>query len=196
MITPFSYANTEPPHQVFEYEALVALSTSGLFDSNSTVQVPKPLHFDYKTNTTFMTDLGSVDTLTKVLTDSLEGVHTGEHAATKLEGACVLASEIGSALGDFVGRFHNWSSLPEQAMLRKRFLENVAGKDQITSVHHAMAVRSANMFSLNESWLEDVIKEEKQEAALGGDVLAIGDLWLGTYTCVDSRAFLLIFICG
>ncbi|KAG9092092.1 hypothetical protein FS749_016011, partial [Ceratobasidium sp. UAMH 11750] len=41
-----------------EYDALVAVSASGLFNSDSIVQVPKPLHFDYETNTIFMTDLG------------------------------------------------------------------------------------------------------------------------------------------
>jgi len=168
----------EAERAVYEYEALAAVTASGLFDSDSIVQVPKPLHFDYGTNTIFMTDLGVVDTLTEVFADSLEGVHSGENAEPRLKAACDLASAAGSALGDFVARFHDWSSLPEQAALRKRFAQNIAGKSQCLSIHHTVAIRSATMFGLNEPWLDAIIEEERQEAAEGGDVLAIGDLWL------------------
>ncbi|KAG8787897.1 hypothetical protein FRC12_015138 [Ceratobasidium sp. 428] len=116
----------EAERAVYEYEALAVVSNSGLFDSNSTVQTPRPLHFDPETNAIFMTDLGAVKTLTKVFTDSLEGVHDGDNSESKLKTACDLASAAGSALGDFVGRFHNWSSLPEQAALSKRFAQNIA----------------------------------------------------------------------
>ncbi|KAG9085494.1 hypothetical protein FRC06_003579 [Ceratobasidium sp. 370] len=168
----------EAERAVYEYEALSAVSASGLFNSDSIVQASKPLHFDRETNTIFMTDLGAIDTLTKVLTDSLEGVHNGEDAESKLKAACDLASAAGSALGDFAARFHNWSSLPEQAPLRERFAQNVAGKQQCLAIHHDMAVRSATMFGLNEPWLDAIIEEERQEAASGGNALAIGDLWL------------------
>ncbi|KAG8752576.1 hypothetical protein FRC12_011882 [Ceratobasidium sp. 428] len=168
----------EAERAVYEYESLAAVSKSGLFDSNSIVQAPKPLHFDPETNTIFMTDLGAVKTLTKVLTDSLEGIHDGDNAESKLKAACDLASAAGSALGDFVGRFHNWSSLPEQAALRKRFAQNVAGTKQCLSIHHDMAVRAATMFGTMEPWLADIIEEEKQHATGFQDGLAIGDLWL------------------
>ncbi|KAG9095604.1 hypothetical protein FRC07_011069 [Ceratobasidium sp. 392] len=167
----------EAERAVYEYEALVAVSASGLFDSDSVVQAPKPLHFDPETNTIFMTDLGAVDTLTKVLTDSLQGVHDGDNAESKLKAACDLASAAGSALGDFVGRFHNWSSSPEQAALCKRFAHNAAAK-QILSLHHDKAARSATMFDMMEPWLTDVIEEERQNAASFDGGLAIGDLWL------------------
>ncbi|KAG8689672.1 hypothetical protein FRC08_010832 [Ceratobasidium sp. 394] len=161
-----------------EYDALVAVSASGFFDSDSIVQVPKPLHFDHETNTVFMTDLGAVDTLTKVLTDSLEGVHSGENADSRLKAACALASAAGSALGDFVARFHNWSSLPEQAALRERFARNLIWNQQAAAIHHDMTIRSATMFGLKEPWLDAIVEEERQAVAKGGDVLAIGDLWL------------------
>ncbi|KAG9082065.1 hypothetical protein FRC07_014319 [Ceratobasidium sp. 392] len=168
------------PHvsQVYEYEALVAVSASGLFDSDSVVQVPKPVHFDSETNTIFMTDLGAVDTLTKVLTDSLQGVHDGDNTESKLKAACSLASAAGSALGDFVGRFHNWSSSPEQAALCKRFAHNVAGAKQILSVHHHMTIRSATMFGMMEPWLADIIEQERQDALSFDGGLAIGDFSL------------------
>ncbi|KAG8700368.1 hypothetical protein FRC09_005995 [Ceratobasidium sp. 395] len=168
----------EAERAVYEYEALVAVSKSGLFDSNSIVQTPKPLHFHPETNTIFMTDLGAVKTLTKVLTDSLEGVHDGDNAESKLKTACDLASAAGSALGDFVGRFHNWSSLPEQAALRKRFAQNIAATKQGLSVHHDMAVRAATEFGTMEPWLTDLIEAERQDATSLQDSLAIGDLWL------------------
>ncbi|KAG8710769.1 hypothetical protein FRC09_020942 [Ceratobasidium sp. 395] len=171
----------EAERAVYEYEALVAVSKSGLFDSNSTVQAPKPLHFDPETNTIFMTDLGAVNTLTKVLTDSLEGVYDGDDAESKLKTACDLASAAGSALGDFVGRFHNWASLPEQAALRKRFAQNIAATKQCLSVHHDMAVRAATEFGTMEPWLADIIEEERQHATGFQDGLAIGDLWLGEH---------------
>ncbi|KAG9085495.1 hypothetical protein FRC06_003580 [Ceratobasidium sp. 370] len=167
----------EAERAVYEYEALSAVSASGLFNSDSIVQVPKPFHLDRETNTIFMTDLGAIDTLTKVLTDSLDGVHGGEDAESKLKAACDLASAAGSALGDFAARFHNWSSLPEQAPLRERFAQNVAGKQQCLAIHHDVAVRSATMFGLNGPWLDAIIEEERQGSA-NGSALAIGDLWL------------------
>lgn len=162
---------------MFEYEALVALSSSGLFDSESVVQVPKPIHFDSETNTIFMTDLGQVDALTKVFSESLEGVHVDQ---SKFEAACTLASDIGTALGDFMGRYHAWAAMPAQAALRERFLGNIAAREQCMSFHVDTMVRSADMFAVKEPWMDDIVKEEQAEALTCGKVLAIGDMWLGT----------------
>ncbi|KAG9078761.1 hypothetical protein FS749_009175 [Ceratobasidium sp. UAMH 11750] len=125
-----------------------------------------------------MTDLGAVDTLTKVFKDSFEGVHSGEDSESRLKAACDLASAIGSALGDFIARFHNWSSLPEQAALRERFARNITWNQQAASTQYYPAIRSATMFGLKEPWVDAIIEEERRGVVKGGDVLAIGDLWL------------------
>ncbi|KAG8735929.1 hypothetical protein FRC10_010000 [Ceratobasidium sp. 414] len=164
---------------MYEYEALVALCASGLFDSNSTVQVPKPLFFDQETYTIIMTDLSPLEGLTKFLTDSVEGVNSGKDVdvESKLKVACALASGIGLALGDFLGRFHNWSSQPEQAALRKRFARNITSTKQCLSIGYDVASQSAKRFGLAGPSL-NTLDEAGREADTGGDILSHGDLWI------------------
>ncbi|KAG8787899.1 hypothetical protein FRC12_015140 [Ceratobasidium sp. 428] len=85
----------------FEHEALNAVASSGLFTLESTVQVPRVLHFDPETHTLIMTDLTPVLTLSAVLIEALES-GTIKNVSTR----------IGTALGDFMGRFHRWGSEP------------------------------------------------------------------------------------
>ena len=125
-----------------------------------------------------MTDVNPADSLTTILTAGVEGVHSGENAQSKLEEACSLASAIGSALGDFMGRFHNWSALPEQSGLRERFSGNVAAeKCALSQFDHT--VRSATKFGLKEPWVDAIVQDEIQAVPKGGDVIVMGDLWFG-----------------
>ncbi|QRV82168.1 phosphotransferase enzyme family protein [Ceratobasidium sp. AG-Ba] len=140
-----------------EYNALAAVWSSGLINPNSTVQIPRPLHFDPETNTTFMIDLGAVDTLTKVLTDSIQAIQDGERWYEAPRG---FRSGIEYRLGT-----------------RRLCGSNNAARNQILSVHHDMALRSATMLGLKEPWLESMIEAERQRAHDAG-CLAIGDLWL------------------
>lgn len=167
--------------QDFEYKALSALANSSLFDSNSVVQVPMPVEYDSETHTIFMTDLGSPTCLTKVLQESLEADSSDESGALDPNAAYALAAEIGSALGDFLGRFHNWTALPEQAELRNYCLKNIAAIDHCLSFHLDCMARSAGTFGVKETWVDELIAREKEEAWLGGSVLSMGDCWLGTH---------------
>ncbi|KAF8603908.1 hypothetical protein BDV93DRAFT_606586 [Ceratobasidium sp. AG-I] len=166
----------EAERGLYEYECLVALAASGLYDDNSVVQVPKPLDYDPETYTIFMTDINPADSLTKALTAGVEGAHTGENASSKLEEACSLASAVGSAVGDFMGRFHNWSALPEQSGLRERVSENVAAKKCALS-QFDLTIRSATKFGLKEPWVDAIVQDEIQAVSKGGDVIVMGDLW-------------------
>lgn len=127
-----------------------------------------------------MTDLGQVDTLSKVFSDSLEGAHADP---LKLKAAHSLALEIGVALGDFMGRYHAWAALPAQSALRERFLENVAGREQCLEFHLTTMAMSADRFSIKEPWVQTVAQEEREEAMTCGQVLSVGDMWLGAPIC-------------
>ncbi|KAF8601474.1 hypothetical protein BDV93DRAFT_558320 [Ceratobasidium sp. AG-I] len=184
-------AKIEAERSVFEYEALVALAGSGLFDSESVVQVPKPIYYDAGTNTIFMTDLGEVDTLTKVFSESLEGAHADR---TRLEEAYSLASEIGTAIGDFMGRYHAWTALPAQSALRERFLGNVAAREQCMGFHLITMVMSADKFGVKEPWIESIVQEEREEALSCGKVLAVGDMWLDNVVVSRAHGGLRLYI--
>ncbi|KAF8601472.1 hypothetical protein BDV93DRAFT_585234 [Ceratobasidium sp. AG-I] len=190
-IAVYEAAKIEAQRSVFEYEALVAVAGSGLFDSESVVQVPKPIHYDSDTNTIFMTDLGELETLTRVFSKSLEEAHTDR---SKLEAAYSLASEIGTALGDFMGRYHAWTALPTQSTLRERFLENLAGTEECISFHLSTMVRSADMFGVNEPWIESIVQEEREEALKCGKVLAVGDMWLDNILVSTAQEGLRLYI--
>ncbi|KAF8601470.1 hypothetical protein BDV93DRAFT_558316 [Ceratobasidium sp. AG-I] len=175
----FTELKVEAARSGFEYEALVALAKSGLFNANSTVQIPTPLHYDPDTHTIFMTDLGDVVTLSNFLSSALDDARASPSSELRLKEAFALASEVGSALGDFMGRFHYWSALPEQTEVRERFSKNVAGVDQCMSLHLAIMAQSMEKLGLKESWVDDVVRKEQEGALSGGRVLAMGDFWIG-----------------
>lgn len=138
---------------------MVALAASGSYHDASTDQIPKPIHHDPETHTIFMTDLGPVDALSKVLTEGLDGIHTNENAQSKLEEAYSLAPAFGSALGGFMARFHNWSASPERAGLRKRFSGDAAG-ERCAFSHLDHAVRSVARFGMNGPVVEVITRDE------------------------------------
>ncbi|KAF8596496.1 hypothetical protein BDV93DRAFT_563255 [Ceratobasidium sp. AG-I] len=124
----------------FEYKALKMIESSGLTSSISTVQVPRALCYDFKTHTLIMSDLVSTRMLSEVLFECLERgdpTHIRE-----------LSSQIGAALGDFLGRFHKWTSLPEQAELRAQFLGNTASKKDRLEACYQLMRRTASRFRL------------------------------------------------
>lgn len=133
----------------FEYEALVALSQSGLFDADGTVQAPKPLDYDLETHTMFMTDLGSVDTLSNIFSRSLEAASTSINPKLNFEEVFALASEAGSTLGDFMGQYHCWLALLQQAGIWDRFSQNIVGVKQCIPLHLDMMIQSVERLRLH-----------------------------------------------
>ncbi|CCO35608.1 hypothetical protein RSOLAG1IB_05344 [Rhizoctonia solani AG-1 IB] len=158
-----------------EYKALSAIATSGLFDSDSTVQLPVPLEYDQETHTIFMTDLGSPLPITQVLEQGFSGEFLDSSGSSEFDQVRELAQTIGWALGDFVGRFHNWSALPEQSELRAYFSLNPSVIQQCVYIHHLCLNLAADRFQMRETWMDELIAKEQQEALAGGDVLVMGD---------------------
>ncbi|CAE6449666.1 hypothetical protein RSOLAG22IIIB_11355 [Rhizoctonia solani] len=149
----------------YEYTALAAITESELCGPDSIVQPPRPLHYDPETHTTFMADLGSPMPLQKILQDEENPHHK-------------LASDIGTALGDFLGRLHNWSSAPEQASLRAFISQNSVAK-QCLPIQHTFAHETLAKFGLKEEWVEDTLSRDLEESAAAQDVLIWGDSWPG-----------------
>ncbi|KAG8689927.1 hypothetical protein FRC11_014856 [Ceratobasidium sp. 423] len=156
-----------------EYKALSAIATSGLFDSDSVVQLPRPLKYDQETHTIFMADLGSSVPVTQVLEKGFPGTHPSE--PLELNEMHKFASEIGRALGDFMGRFHTWSSLPEQSSLRAYFALSPSVIQQCVGVHHFCLGLAADRFQMRETWMDELIMKEQQEALTDGGVMVMGD---------------------
>ncbi|CAE7177486.1 unnamed protein product [Rhizoctonia solani] len=159
-----------------EYKALSAIATSELFDSNSVVQLPRPLEYDQETHTIFMTDLGSPTPVTKVLEKGLSVTWLSESGETFGPNETEkLAWEIGHAVGDFMGRFHNWSALPEQSTLRSYFALNPGIIQHSVYIHHLCLGLGADRFQMREPWMDEFIAQEQQEALVDGGTLVMGD---------------------
>ncbi|CAE6376536.1 unnamed protein product [Rhizoctonia solani] len=153
----------------FEYRALVAIAESGLCGPESTVRPPRPLHYDPETHTTFMADLGSPIPLQTILQEGL---------GTRSQDYHKLASDIGSALGDFLGRLHAWTSAPEQAPLRALISQNDVAK-LCLSMQHTFAHDTLAKFGLKAQWIEDALTQDLEESAAAEDTLIWGDSWPG-----------------
>ncbi|KAF8596490.1 hypothetical protein BDV93DRAFT_500439 [Ceratobasidium sp. AG-I] len=153
----------------FEHEALRMVASSPLVSSTSTVQVPHVHMYDSQTHTLIMRDVAPARLLSTVLIESLEK----NDPAHILE----LSSKIGSALGDFMGRFHQWTSLPEQSSLRARFAENLVSREVVLAYRHQLMLESAVKFGLERDWMEGVVQAGVDDARQGGPVIAMGDFW-------------------
>ncbi|CAE6436093.1 unnamed protein product [Rhizoctonia solani] len=156
-----------------EYKALSAIATSGLFDSDSVVQLPRPLEYDQETHTIFTTDLGSPIPITQMLEKGFPGIQPNE--PLKLNEMHKLASEIGQTLGDFMGRFHTWSSLPEQSSLRAYFARSPGVIQHSVHIHHLCLGLTTDRLQMRETWMDELILKEQQEALTDGGVLVMGD---------------------
>ncbi|KAG8788254.1 hypothetical protein FRC12_014785 [Ceratobasidium sp. 428] len=164
----------------FEYKALTALAGSGLFDSNGAVQVPRPIHYDPKTFTIFMTDLGPLTTIAETLAKRLDS------SVDPIE-EYTLATYVGRVLGDFLGRFHNWSALPEQAQLRKDFLHNLA-PETCLAFHHMCMTQAVSRAGVEDDQTSSIIERVQTKDLLDGEVLAMGDCFLNN-VMISSASF-------
>ncbi|KAH7322140.1 kinase-like domain-containing protein [Rhizoctonia solani] len=164
-----------------EYKALAAISNSGLFDSDSIVQLPRPIEYDEETHTIFMTDLGSPIPVTQVLKEGFPNNQTSllaePNKSSDSEELYKLSAEIGRALGDFLGRFHNWSALPQQTELRGYFTQNPGVVHKSLFFRHFCFNSSADRFKMREAWMDDVLAKEQQELEASTDpgVMIMGD---------------------
>lgn len=126
-----------------------------------------------------MSDLGSVKPLINLFEECLEGIESSDpDASPQVKEVYALASDIGAALGDFLGRYHNWIALPEQAELRGYFSQRSDAIEKCLSVHFDMMMQAVNMFGLKESWMDNIMAKERAEAATDGNVIVMGDCWI------------------
>ncbi|KAF8601463.1 hypothetical protein BDV93DRAFT_585224 [Ceratobasidium sp. AG-I] len=157
----------------FEYKALKMIHSSPLISLTSIVQVPRVLCYDLDTHTLIMSDLSSTRMLSEVLLECLEsGDSTRIHE---------LSSQIGAALGDFLGRFRKWTSLPEQVELRTQFLGNTASKKGGLEMDYHYMRKAAVTLGLERYWMDEMIREGLRDAEEGGSVIAMGDFWLSKF---------------
>ncbi|KAF8711839.1 catalytic domain of ctd-like phosphatase, partial [Rhizoctonia solani] len=157
----------------FEYNALMALWDCGLINHDSVIQVPRPIHYDRETHTVFLSDLGSDIVSLDVMFDE----HL-KRACSDLDHANIqaVASGIGSALGTFLGRLHEWGSSTGH---RQLFL-HPHRQDRIFALFANLSIRSATKFEVKEGWLESMLSEESRRISIDDRVLAMGDLSLST----------------
>lgn len=148
---------------------LKMVGSSPLFTSTSTVQVPRVLSYDSDTHTLIMNDLSPARLLSAVLIECLE---SGDEALTRR-----VSSQIGAALGDFMGRFHLWTSLPEQRVLRERFLENKASSEECLEMQYELMLSTAARLGLRRAWMDEIVVKGLRDAREGGSVIAMADFW-------------------
>ncbi|KAG9083076.1 hypothetical protein FS749_006317 [Ceratobasidium sp. UAMH 11750] len=152
----------------FEYEALDAIARSGLSTPESTVQVPRVLHFDAETNTLIMTDLTPARLLSTVLIEAFE-------AGTIKS----VSAQLGAALGDFMGRFHKWGSERDEA--RARFLENTTSRETVLAIRYQLMMMTAEKYGMKKAWMDEMMRDGMDDATMGGSVIAMADFWFGEF---------------
>ncbi|KAG9093316.1 hypothetical protein FRC06_011573 [Ceratobasidium sp. 370] len=148
----------------FEHAALDAIARSGLSTPESTVQVPRVLHYDPETNTLVMTDLTPARTLSTVLVEAFE-------AGTIKS----VSAQIGAALGDFMGRFHKWGS--EQDNARTLFLENTTSRETVLAIRYQLMIMTAEKYGMKKAWMDEMVQDGMKDANRGGSVIAMADFW-------------------
>ncbi|KAF8755393.1 Ecdysteroid kinase [Rhizoctonia solani] len=161
------YASTTGPEGLslkaermdFEYNALKLVSSN--LALSTVVGVPHVHAYDPRTHTLIMSDLAPFQLLSNALQ----------------EGDDKVVSRIGRALGEFMGRFHKWTSLPEHADTRKRFLENEASREDLLDYRWKLAISGAKRYGLGHDWMAEMRDEGMRDAKLGGPVVCMGDFW-------------------
>ncbi|QRW06442.1 phosphotransferase enzyme family protein [Ceratobasidium sp. AG-Ba] len=151
----------------FEYEALTTIARSELVTPESVVQVPRVLLYDPSAYVLILEDLAPALPLSSVL---LEAFQNGTIESKSMK--------IGAALGDFIGRLHSWSALPEQASMRERFSQNVASKESIPRVWYGEMIKSAKQYGLYMPWMDEFAEQRMRDAQAGGNVVIMGDFWV------------------
>ncbi|KAF8601464.1 kinase-like protein [Ceratobasidium sp. AG-I] len=168
----------------FEHEALkmVEKFVDGL--GESVVRVPKVYYYDSTTHVLVMEDLAPARPLSTVLIESLE----------RNDPAYILrlSTQIGSALGSFMGRFHSWTSLPEQSALRARFLQNTTSRETILGIRYQLMLGTAAKYGLNREWMEGMVdtgmKDAREGGGGGGSVIAMADFWFDNVLVSEDEA--------
>lgn len=155
--------------QDFEHKALQAIASSGLSTPDSVVQVPRVAFYDPGAHLLVMSDLAPTRPLSTELLACLESRDFDR------------IGRLGAALGEFMGRFHRWSSLPLQAALRVRFLENETSREDVFRILWRLMWGTAAELGMESVWMEELIDREMDEARLGvgGNVIAMADFWFG-----------------
>ncbi|CAE7106196.1 unnamed protein product [Rhizoctonia solani] len=142
----------------FEHEALQMVASNP--DFSSVVRVPHVHAYDPHTHTLIMSDVAPCRPLSIVSQESDD----------------TLLSHIGRALGEFMGRFHKWSTLPEQAGARKRFSENKTSAGEMLRIRWQLALTAAKKYGVERTWMEDMYLAGMEDARRGR-VICMGDFW-------------------
>ncbi|CAG8955836.1 hypothetical protein HYFRA_00011705 [Hymenoscyphus fraxineus] len=160
----------------YEQEILTSLQALPPIPTNPsvTIQTPKLHHFSATTNTQIYTDFPSSTHLKSYILT---------HTLTPAQ-----ASRLGTALGLWTRKFHDWAAAPEQAELRKKMRDNKEMRNLKFVVNYERLVDTiANYPDLLEDCrgvFESVVGEmrgvmERLEREGGGGVLIHGDFWSG-----------------
>ncbi|CAE6517650.1 unnamed protein product [Rhizoctonia solani] len=143
----------------FEHEALELVASNPAL--STVVRVPRVHAYDRNTRTIVMSDVAPCQLLSTVLQEADDE----------------LIARIGHALGDFMGQFHKWTSLPEQAGVRKRFLENETSRKDVLLIRWQLAIAAAKKYGLEREWMEKMQQEGLVDANSGGSVICMADFW-------------------
>ncbi|CAE6390527.1 hypothetical protein BN14_03969 [Rhizoctonia solani AG-1 IB] len=173
----------------FEYDALVTLWDCGLVNNETIVRAPRPIHYDRDTHTIFISDLGSdVVNLSTMFDEHLQRA-CNDSDRMEIEN---MAFDIGSALGDFLGRLHTWGTSTKH---QKPFLHHHR-RERIFALFSNLTARSANNLGVKEGWLESMLSAEMRKVSVENQVLAMGDLSLNNILVhrVPDRSNLRIYV--
>ncbi|QRV97186.1 phosphotransferase enzyme family protein [Ceratobasidium sp. AG-Ba] len=150
----------------FEYEALMAISRSGLVTSESVVHVPCVLFYDPLAHVLITEDLAPARSLSSVLIEAFEAGTIND-----------VSAHIGAALGNFMGKFYTWGAQPEQAGLRQRFLENTTLKRTDTGLRYELMIKNSIKYGMKREWMELFVQQGMDDAHKGGNTIIMGDFW-------------------
>ncbi|CUA69950.1 TBC1 domain family member 2A [Mus musculus] [Rhizoctonia solani] len=142
----------------FEHEALELVNSNP--ELSTIVRVPRVHTYDPHTHTLIMSDVAPCRLLSSVLQEADDE----------------LVSRIGRALGEFMGKFHKWTSLPEQAAARKRFLENTTSREDVLRIRWQLALAAAKKYHVERAWMEDMYLAGMQDGQ-SGTVICMADFW-------------------
>ncbi|QRV83055.1 hypothetical protein RhiJN_11071 [Ceratobasidium sp. AG-Ba] len=136
----------------FEYEALMAITRSGLVTSESVVQVPRVLLYDPLTDVLITEDLAPARSLSTVLIEAFEAGTINN-----------VSAHIGAALGNLMGNFYTWGAQPEQAGLRQRY---------------ELMIKNSIKYGMKREWMELFVQQGMDDAHKGGNTIMMGDFGL------------------
>ncbi|KAG8748849.1 hypothetical protein FRC11_011820 [Ceratobasidium sp. 423] len=142
----------------FEHEALEFVASAAL---SPVVHLPRVHAYDHHTRIIVMSDAAPCQLLSTVLQEADDE----------------LVARIGHTLGDFMGKFHKWTSLPEQVGARKRFLENEASRHDVLLIRWQLAIAAAKKYGLEREWMEKMQQAGLEDAKSGGPVICMADFW-------------------